>query len=84
MYSGMAIFMVGEWLLFGSYLQGAIRYLLIYAACVLLFVLLYEEPTLRRKFPADYQAYFSNVPRFIPQLRPWMPEKSKGAASSER
>jgi protein-S-isoprenylcysteine O-methyltransferase Ste14 len=36
-----------------------------------LFVLAYEEPTLRRSFPADYAAFSSHVPRWIPRLTPW-------------
>jgi protein-S-isoprenylcysteine O-methyltransferase Ste14 len=32
-----------------------------------LFVLLYEEPTLRRTFGADYEAYRASVPRWIPR-----------------
>jgi protein-S-isoprenylcysteine O-methyltransferase Ste14 len=51
--------------------------LLAYAAVVWLvlhlFVLIYEEPTLREKFPQDYQAFFAAVPRWIPRLRPWRP-----------
>jgi protein-S-isoprenylcysteine O-methyltransferase Ste14 len=37
------------------------------------FVLAYEEPTLRRQFPADYAAFFAAVPRWRPRLRPWTP-----------
>lgn len=36
-----------------------------------LFVVFYEEPTLRRSFGADYDAFRANVPRWIPRLRPW-------------
>jgi protein-S-isoprenylcysteine O-methyltransferase Ste14 len=36
-----------------------------------LFVLIYEEPTLRRAFPQDYAAFFAAVPRWRPRLRPW-------------
>lgn len=36
-----------------------------------LFVLAYEEPTLRRSFPRDYAAFFAAVPRWIPRLVPW-------------
>jgi len=39
-----------------------------------LFVLLYEEPTLRRSFPADYAAFTANVPRWVPRLTPWRGE----------
>lgn len=46
-----------------------------YAAAVWLtthlFVLAYEEPTLRRSFPQDYAAFFAAVPRWIPRLTPW-------------
>jgi protein-S-isoprenylcysteine O-methyltransferase Ste14 len=40
-----------------------------------LFVLIYEEPTLRRAFPEDYAAYTAAVPRWRPRLRPWRPER---------
>ena len=33
-----------------------------------LFVLLYEEPTLRRQFGAEYDAYCRRVPRWLPRL----------------
>lgn len=35
-----------------------------------LFVVLYEEPHLRRKFGAEYKAYCVRVPRWLPRLRP--------------
>jgi protein-S-isoprenylcysteine O-methyltransferase Ste14 len=38
---------------------------------VALFVLLYEQPTLRRKFGADYEEYCRNVGPWIPRLRAW-------------
>jgi protein-S-isoprenylcysteine O-methyltransferase Ste14 len=34
-----------------------------------LFVTLYEEPDLRRRFGASYEAYLSRVPRWIPRLK---------------
>jgi protein-S-isoprenylcysteine O-methyltransferase Ste14 len=39
-----------------------------------LFVVLYEEPHLRKLFGADYDAYRRAVPRWIPLLRPASPE----------
>jgi hypothetical protein len=36
-----------------------------------LFVLTYEEPTLRRTYGADYEAFRAGVPRWMPRLRPW-------------
>jgi protein-S-isoprenylcysteine O-methyltransferase Ste14 len=47
---------------------------LLYAFCVAigfhLFVVLYEEPALRRQFGARYQSYCSEVPRWIPRRTP--------------
>jgi len=49
--------------------------LVVYAAVLWLgfhlFVLAYEEPTLRSAFPQDYAAFFAAVPRWIPRLTPW-------------
>lgn len=53
--------------------------LLVYAAAVWLgfhlFVLIYEEPTLRSAFPEDYAAFTAAVPRWRPRLKPWRPER---------
>jgi protein-S-isoprenylcysteine O-methyltransferase Ste14 len=35
------------------------------------FVLLYEEPALRRKFGAEYDEFCAHVRRWLPRLRPW-------------
>lgn len=55
-------------------LLGDLR-LLAYAAVVWLFfhlfVLAYEEPTLRDSFPEEYRAFFAAVPRWRPRLTPW-------------
>jgi protein-S-isoprenylcysteine O-methyltransferase Ste14 len=46
-----------------------------------LFVLVYEEPTLRRSYGLEYGLFCANVPRWIPHLRPWRrneePSRSK-------
>ena len=36
-----------------------------------LFVLAYEEPTLRKTFGTEYDAFCANVPRWVPRLSPW-------------
>jgi len=55
-------------------LLGNIR-LLAYAIFVWLafhlFVLIYEEPTLRKSFGAEYEAFCAHVPRWIPRFSPW-------------
>jgi protein-S-isoprenylcysteine O-methyltransferase Ste14 len=69
MYVGVVSIVVGQALLLGS------RTLLAYAAAVWLafhlFVLLYEEPTLRARYGAEYAAYCAGVRRWWPRLRPW-------------
>jgi protein-S-isoprenylcysteine O-methyltransferase Ste14 len=72
MYLAVTALVLGQALLFGD------ARLLVYAACLWLifhlFVLAYEEPTLRRSFPQDYEAFFRNVPRWLPRLYPWRGE----------
>lgn len=67
MYVGIILILLGHFLWFQF-----IR-LLIYAGIVFLafhlFVTLYEEPTLKRKFGASYEEYLKRVPRWIPKLR---------------
>ena len=36
-----------------------------------LFVLIYEEPILRKSYGPEYEEFCANVPRWIPRLRPW-------------
>lgn len=38
-----------------------------------LFIPLYEEPQLRRRFGAAYEQYCAAVPRLIPRRTPWQP-----------
>ena len=53
--------------------------LLLYAGAIWLvaaaFVRWYEEPTLTRRFGADYEAYRRAVPAWWPQLSPWKPSE---------
>jgi protein-S-isoprenylcysteine O-methyltransferase Ste14 len=83
MYFGMALFLIGEWLLWGSDFRRALEYFAFFVVAVTLFVVLYEEPTLRRKFHDDYAEYSRSVPRFLPRLQPWEPQKTKGATQPE-
>jgi protein-S-isoprenylcysteine O-methyltransferase Ste14 len=65
MYVGVATTLVGHALFFGS------AELLGYAALVVggfhLFVTLYEEPHLERRFGESYRRYRASVPRWIPR-----------------
>lgn len=38
---------------------------------------LVEEKGLEKRFADDYRRYKANVPRWIPRLHPWIPDKDK-------
>jgi protein-S-isoprenylcysteine O-methyltransferase Ste14 len=65
MYVAVVAAVIGEALLLGSrimMIQSAIV-----ALCCHLFVVLYEEPILRRRFGAEYEDYCRRVPRWLPR-----------------
>jgi protein-S-isoprenylcysteine O-methyltransferase Ste14 len=68
MYVGVLSVLFGEVLFFES--RGVLVFALFFALAVHLFVILYEEPTLRRKFGASYHEYCRRVLRWIPNLKP--------------
>ena len=71
MYLAVLSAIAGQWLLLGA------TNLLIYAALVgaafHLFVIGYEEPTLRHRYEEEYERYRRNVRRWWPRLSPWSP-----------
>ena len=73
MYVGVALALFSEALLFSS--LRLLEYALLVGIGIHLFVLAYEEPTLKKQFGASYQAYCQAVPRWIPRLTPWSREK---------
>lgn len=71
MISGVLAILLGE-----AALAGSVPLLLWFAAVLAVnavYLPLVEEPGLRKRFGADYDAYRANVPRWIPRLRPWEP-----------
>jgi len=66
-YVGVLSIFLGHFLWFGYWA------LLIYTVFAFIgvhsFVVLYEEPTLKRKFGASYEEYLKKAPRWIPRLR---------------
>ena len=69
MYLAVVSIVFGQALLLGNLrvlVYGAVAWLVTH-----LFVLFYEEPTLRRTFGAEYEAYCAHVRRWIPRLSPW-------------
>jgi protein-S-isoprenylcysteine O-methyltransferase Ste14 len=52
-------------------------YAAVVAVAVVLFVLGYEQPMLRRQFGSSYEVYRRAVPAWWPRLRPWRPERDE-------
>jgi protein-S-isoprenylcysteine O-methyltransferase Ste14 len=69
MYVAVVSIILGQVMIFWSWPA------LVYAAAIFgvihLFVVSYEEPTLRTQFPADYATYSANVPRWLPRPTAW-------------
>jgi protein-S-isoprenylcysteine O-methyltransferase Ste14 len=69
MYVAIVTVVLGQALIFGSLA------LLVYAAiiwvCTALFVRVYEERVLLRRFGASYERYRTNVRAWLPRLHPW-------------
>lgn len=71
MYVGFFVGWAGLWVAFGQANRTALAVALVAVVGVVLFVQFYEEPTLRRKFGAEYEVYCRNVRRWLPRLRAW-------------
>jgi protein-S-isoprenylcysteine O-methyltransferase Ste14 len=65
-YVAVVAMTAGQGLFFGS--LRVLLYALGLALGFHLFVVLYEEPTLRRSFGEEYEAYQRHVPRWIPRF----------------
>jgi protein-S-isoprenylcysteine O-methyltransferase Ste14 len=73
MYLAVGALIVGQALVLGQ--AALLAYGAAFGAAVVAFVHVYEEPTLVRRFGADYEAYRRAVPAWWPRLRPWAPER---------
>lgn len=71
MYLGLAVGWIGLWVIFGHANRAAIAGVGAVALAIHLFVVFYEEPTLRGKFGADYEQYCRNVDRWWPRVQGW-------------
>ncbi|HTQ62852.1 MAG TPA: isoprenylcysteine carboxylmethyltransferase family protein [Candidatus Solibacter sp.] len=71
MYLGFFTGWFGLWVVFGRANRAALTIAIVAVLLIDLFVRLYEEPILRKKFGADYVAYCRNVPRWIPRIHAW-------------
>ena len=69
MYVAVVSTILGQGLIFGNFTllaYGALIWLLFHV-----FVLVYEEPTLRAGFGSEYGLFCAAVPRWIPRLTAW-------------
>ena len=71
MYLAVVATIVGQALALGQ--PALLGYAAAAGAAMAAFVYGYEEPTLRRQFGAQYQAYRRAVPAWWPRRRPWQP-----------
>jgi protein-S-isoprenylcysteine O-methyltransferase Ste14 len=71
-YVGFQATLIGETLLFGSW--GLLEYTALSWCIGAAAVRFYDEPTLARKFGAEYQDYRRAVRAWIPRLHPWTPQ----------
>ena len=67
MYIGVFTVLVGEAVTFRS--AVLLGYAAFFCVPVQLFVVFYEEPTLRRQFGESYEEYRRSVPRWVPKIR---------------
>ena len=81
MYLGAGLVLVGCGILFAQFSGVLVGYALGIVVLVNLFVFLYEEPTLRHKFGAEYEEYCRNVRRWIPRANPWQTVQRHTAAA---
>ena len=65
MYVGLFLVLIGEAMLYASLL--ILLYSLFLLAASHIFVVFYEEQTLRRKFGESYEQYLRSVPRWMPR-----------------
>jgi protein-S-isoprenylcysteine O-methyltransferase Ste14 len=71
MYVGFNAGWIGLWIISGHANPALIAAVAAVALAVNLFVVFYEEPTLRKKFGAEYEAYCRNVRRWWPRVHGW-------------
>jgi protein-S-isoprenylcysteine O-methyltransferase Ste14 len=71
MYVAVAAIIVGQALVLGW--PALLLYAAAFVAVTATFVRLYEEPVLRQRFGAEYEAYCRAVPGWWPRRQPWRP-----------
>ena len=68
-YVAVTSLILGQGLFFGN--ASVLEYGLVVWLGFHIFVLAYEEPTLRNKFGDEYKEFCANVRRWLPRIKPW-------------
>lgn len=69
MYVAVLALIFGQMFVFQH--AGLLAYGIVIWMAFQVFVLAYEEPTLKRDYGDEYRTYAAHVPRWIPRLTPW-------------
>lgn len=80
MYLAVTAVIVGQALALGQ--PGLLLYAAVVGGAMAVFAHGYEEPTLRRQFGAQYQAYRRAVPAWWPRRHPWQPGQANQPAAT--
>jgi len=75
MYAGVGVVLFGEVLLFKS--TALLFYSLIVLLAFHLFIIFYEEPTLKNKFGDSYELYVASVPRWLPRISSYIKSQAE-------
>lgn len=73
MISGVLCILLGEAAVAWS--GGLLLWFAIFFACIASFIRFWEEPHLAQRYGADYLDYRQNVPRWIPRISAWNPDR---------
>jgi protein-S-isoprenylcysteine O-methyltransferase Ste14 len=79
MISGVALLLIGQAWLWGSWVVGLWAGVFILINHV--YFVFFEEPGLEERFGESYRPYKENVPRWVPRLGPW---SGRGPIMSDR
>ena len=80
MYVGVLAAILGQSLFFAD--ARILLYVATVGTAFHLFVISYEEPTLRHQFGDTYDIFCANVPRWLPRLTPWRQVGASEGAST--
>jgi protein-S-isoprenylcysteine O-methyltransferase Ste14 len=75
MYVGVVSLILGQGLLFGN--VRVLEYGIAVWTAFHMFVLFYEEPTLRDTYGSEYEEFCANVHRWVPRLRHWRHDREQ-------